>query len=115
MKTLKPFALDKATFTQKITLVDNDKIVKNDDLARVLNTCFSNIVSDLKVPDYNNCNPLAENIQEPVLKTIVKDGNHPSIGEVKEKYAKRIPTFLLGFLIKMNFRRGFKFRCIKSL
>ena len=40
----------------------------DDDTARVLNTFFSNIVRDLKIPDYNNCESLAENIQEPVLK-----------------------------------------------
>ena len=84
-KTLKTFLLDKATSTQKITLIDNDKIVKNDgDIAGVLNTFFS----DLKIPDYNNCHPLTENIQEPVLKAIVKYRNHLSIltiGEVCKK------------------------------
>ena len=45
-KTLKTFLLDKATSTQKITLIDNDKIAKNDgDIAGVLNTFFS----DLKI------------------------------------------------------------------
>ena len=47
-----------------ITLTDNDKIVKNyDDTARVLNSFFSNIICDLKIPDYNNCDQLEENIQ----------------------------------------------------
>ena len=69
-KTVKRFLSDKVTSTQKITLIENDKIVKNDnDTARVLNTFFSNIVRDLKIPDYNNCDPMAENIQEPVLKS----------------------------------------------
>ena len=69
-KTVKRFLSDKVTSTQKITPIENDKIVKNDnDTARVLNTFFSNIVRDLKIPDYNNCDPMAENIQEPVLKS----------------------------------------------
>ena len=69
-KTVKRFLSDKVTSTQKITPLENDKIVKNDnDTARVLNTFFSNIVRDLKIPDYNNCDPMAENIQEPVLKS----------------------------------------------
>ena len=67
----------------------NDRIVKNDnDTARVLNTSFSNIVNDLKIPDYNNCDSLAENVQEPVLKAIVKYRNHQgilTIGEVCKK------------------------------
>ena len=29
----------------------------------VLNTFFSNTVSNLKIPDYSNCDPLAEIIQ----------------------------------------------------
>ena len=44
-KTVKPFLSDKLTSTQKIILIDNDKIVKsNDDAARLLNTFFSNIL-----------------------------------------------------------------------
>ena len=38
-KTVKPFLLDTVTSTQKITLIDNDKLVKNeDDTTKVLNT-----------------------------------------------------------------------------
>ena len=59
------------------TLIDNDKIVESDDnTERVLNTFFWNIVSDLHYnynnTDYNNYDPMVENIQEPVLKAIVK-------------------------------------------
>ena len=54
-KTLKPFLLDKIIFTQKATVIDNDKIVKDDeDTVRVVNTFFSNIVTD-----YNDCGALA--------------------------------------------------------
>ena len=51
-------------------LIHNDKIEKSydDDTARILNTFFSNIVSDLKIFDNNNSDPLAEKIQEPILK-----------------------------------------------
>ena len=87
-KTIKPFLSDKVTSTQKI----NDKIVKNDnDAARVLNSFFSNIVRDLKIPDYNNCNPMAENIQESVLKAIVKYRNHPGILTTGEVFKKNSP------------------------
>ena len=93
MKTVKPFLSEKATFTQKIALIDNDKIVRSDnDTARVLNTFFSNVVSDLKIPEYSNCDALAENIQEPVLKAIVKYRNHPSI-LTTGKLCKRNPQF----------------------
>ena len=85
-KTVKPFLSDKITATQKIILTDSDKIVNNyDDTSRILNTFFSNIVSDLKTPDYNNWDPFAENIHDSILKAKIKDRNHPSmltIGEV---------------------------------
>ena len=75
--------------SQEVTLIDNEEIVKNDDeAARVLNTFLSNIVSSLKILDYSNCDPLVENIQEPVLTAIVKHENHLSIftlGEVPKK------------------------------
>ena len=65
-KTVKSFLSDRVTSTQKITLIDNDKTVKNDDdTERVLKTFFSKIVTDLKIPRYNNSDPLAEKIQEP--------------------------------------------------
>ena len=58
-KTVKPFLADKVTSTQKVTLVDNDNIVKNNDgTTRVLKTFFSNFVNDLQL-DYINYDPLA--------------------------------------------------------
>ena len=60
--TVKPFLSDKVTSIQNIALIDNDKIVKDDDdTAGVLNTFFSNIVSDLNITDYNNSDPLVGN------------------------------------------------------
>ena len=92
-KTIKPFLSNKVTSTQKIILIENYKIVKNENgTARVLDTFFSNILCDPKIPDYNNCNPMAENIQEPVLKAIVKYRNHPSILTIGE-VCKKNPQF----------------------
>ena len=38
--------------------------------AEVLNTFFSNNVSNLKIEGYSNCDPLANNIRDPVFKCI---------------------------------------------
>ena len=93
-KTVKPFSSVKVTSTQKITLKDNDKSVKNNDgTARVFNTFFSNI-GNIKILDYNNCDILTRNIQEPVLKAIVKYRNHPSIVTIGE-ICKKNPQFSL--------------------
>ena len=92
-ETVKSFLSDKVTSTQKVTLIENDKIVKNDnDAARVLNTFFSNIVRDLQILDCNNCDQLEGKIQDPVLKAKVKYRNHPSILTIGE-LCKNDPKF----------------------
>ena len=58
---------------------------------------FSNIVSDIRIPYYNNCDPLAGKIQEPVLKATLKYRNHPRI-------------FTIGEVCKKN--PQFSFRCV---
>ena len=51
-KTIKPFLSDKTTSTQKITLVGKEEIIMSDDnTAKVLNSFFSNTVSNLKSKD----------------------------------------------------------------
>ena len=53
--------------------------------AKVLNTFFPNIVSNLDIAEYSNCQPLANKSCDPVLKGVVKYSNHSSIfalGEV---------------------------------
>ena len=66
-------------------MIEEDEIIGNgSDEARVLNTFFSNIVSNLKIPKYAKCDPLSEFIVDPVLKSIVKYRNHPSILKIGE-------------------------------
>ena len=65
----------------------------NDNTAEVLNTLFSNIVSNLKIEGYSNCDPLANNIRDPVLKCVAKYRNHPIILAIGQVYHKnrRLP------------------------
>ena len=75
-----------------MTLVDKEEITVGDyNTAKVLNTFLSNIVSNLNIAEYSNCEPLANNISDPVLKCVVKYRNHPSIlalGEVCDKHSR---------------------------
>ena len=51
IKTVKPFFSDKVT-----SLIEEGEIIRNNsDTARVLNTFFSNIISNLKMPEYTKC------------------------------------------------------------
>ena len=52
--------------------------------AQILGTFFSNIVSNLKIAEYANCDPILDNINDPVIKFIVKYRNHPSIHNIGE-------------------------------
>ena len=57
-KTIKPFLSDKITSNLKVTLIEKAEMIMGDDnTAEVLNTFFSNIVSNLKMEGYSNCDP----------------------------------------------------------
>ena len=70
---------------EKVTLIEEDEIVESDiNTAQILNTFFSNIVSNLKIAEYANCDSISDNINDPVIKSIVKYRNHPSILKIGE-------------------------------
>ena len=58
-KTIKPFQSDKILSTERITLIDNGEVALTEqDTVIVLNTFFSNIVTNLSSPRFylkNNC------------------------------------------------------------
>ena len=84
-KTIKPFLSNKIVSRKKITLIQEDEIVESDiNTAQILNTSFSNIVSNLKITEYANCNPISDKINDPVIQSIVKYRNHPSILKIGE-------------------------------
>ena len=66
-------------------MIDNGEAVATEqDTANVLNTFFSNVVNNLKIPQYANYDPIANNISDPILKAIVRYRNHPSILTIRE-------------------------------
>ena len=96
-----------------MTLIDHEEIIRDDcNTAKVLNTFFSNIVSNLNIAEYSNCEPLANNISNPVLKYVVKYRSHPSIlaiGEVCNKHPRLPFSFskinreeMLGEILKLE-------------
>ena len=61
-------------------LIAKEEIIMGDyNTAKDLNTFFSKIVSNLNIAEYSNCEPLPNNISDPVLKCVVKYMNHLSI------------------------------------
>ena len=64
---------------------DNGEAVATEqDTANVLNTFFSSVVNNLKIPQYAECDPIANNISDPILKAIVRYRNHPSILTIRK-------------------------------
>ena len=86
-KVVKPLFSDKSISGDKINLTEKGKYVKTEmKTAEVFNSFFSNIVKNLKIPQYSNFHPIAQNIEDPTLKAVVKYKSHPSILTIQTKY-----------------------------
>ena len=75
----------KSKSDERITLTENDEIIKTEKgTAEVLNAFFPNIVQNLDIQQFNVGNPICENINDPLLKAIVRYRNHPSTVAIKK-------------------------------
>ena len=97
-KTVKHFLSDKIVSKEQTLFVENDEIISGDSkIAESLNSFFSSIVKNLKIPGYRPHNDsLFENVSEVILKVILKYRNHPSIltiGEVCKNKSNKQPLF----------------------
>ena len=71
--------------SEKITLVEGTKILKNDkETAKVLNNFFSTVIENLKFPQHKEQDPISTSISDAVTRAIVKYRTHPSIIAIKE-------------------------------
>ena len=78
-KAVKPLLSDKSINGDKIHLSENGELINSESkTVEVLNEFFSNIVKNLKIPEYENLNPNFEKGKDPVFKAIWKYKNHPS-------------------------------------
>ena len=85
-KTVKPFLSEKSINSDKIHLNENGELINSKTkTAEVLNEFFSNIVKNLKIPEYENLNYNFQKVKDPMLKAILKYKNHPSIFAIKKK------------------------------
>ena len=93
-KTVKPFLSDKSKTSDKIHFNENGELLNSEsETAEVLNNFFSNIVKDLKIPEYENLDRSFENVEDPVLRAILNYKNHPSITVIKEKAKNSVFSF----------------------
>ena len=87
-KTIKPFFSDKNKKSQKIILVENHQIIKDDKKnTDILNSYFVNITDNLNIPEFTTekvpCNTIDEDI-DPIDNIIYKYSKHPSILKIRE-------------------------------
>ena len=55
-------------FWKNLTEKENDSALTNcEEVAKELNNFFANAVKNLNIPNYENCDSLAENIDDPTL------------------------------------------------
>ena len=86
-KVVKPLFSDKSNSRNKINLTENGKYIKTKmKTPKVFYSFFSNVVKNLKIPQYSNSDPIAQNIEDPTLKAIEKYKNHSSIVTIEAKY-----------------------------
>ena len=95
-KTAKPFLPKKKSFSERINPTeeeDSSLLTNCEEIAKELNNLFANTVKSLTIPNYKNCDCLAENIDDPTLNVIVTWRNHLSILAVASKYKNRAHFF----------------------
>ena len=69
-KTVKPFFSKKIHFSERINLTEeeNDSLLTNcEKVANELNNFFANAVKSLNIPNYENCDSLAQTIDDATL------------------------------------------------
>ena len=84
-KIAQPMLSKKVKSNERITLIENNAIIKTEKVtAKDLNAFFSNIAQNLDIQQYNVDDPICENINDTLLKAIVRYRNHPSIVAIKK-------------------------------
>ena len=70
----------KINSNERTTLIENDEIIKSEKgTAEALNAFFPNILQNLDIQQYNVDDSICENMNEPVLRGLVRYRNHPNI------------------------------------
>ena len=89
--------MDKVKSRETITLVNNENIESTEnEVAKALNDFFSNIVKNLKIPQYRCEDDLHSNrlSSHPALQAILKYRNHPSINNIRNS-SQRFSSFFV--------------------
>ena len=93
-KTIKPHFTDKDVNHDSITLVQNEETISdNKEISETLSNFFSEVVTNLNLPHYDDPTVNIEFMDDPVARAVEKYKNHPSIRLIKENYRNTNNTF----------------------
>ena len=76
-KTVKPLFSDKLKTSEKIIEEDGKSFTQDIKVAEERNSFFSNVTKTLQIPEYGRKKPLAEEIANAILKSVLKYDKHP--------------------------------------
>ena len=96
-KTVKPMFSEKTMATDSITLIENNKIISEDqEVAEIFNSYFSNAVKSLNIENYEYFSfdeyflSKEKEHDDVILRAIEKYEYHPSIIRIKENTPKNV-------------------------
>ena len=83
-KIVRPMLSKKIKSNERINLIKNDEIIKTEKgTEKVLNAFFANIIQNLDIQQYNVDDPICKNINDTLLRAIVRYRSRPSIVTIK--------------------------------
>ena len=85
-KHVKPLFTKKNAGSNKITLVEDNSILENNDkIAETFNNFFTSAVSNLNIPPFVDPSVVIDDIEDLILRVIEQNKNHPSVVAINEK------------------------------
>ena len=106
-KTIKPYFTDKGINHDNINLVENKETVSdNKEISETLNNLFSEVVTNLNPPQYDDPAVNVEDIEDQVARAVKKYMNQPSIRLSKRIIETQIIPFALRTFQRKIFRKS---------
>ena len=86
--TVKLFLSNKVQSSERMKLCEEDDTLIKEEVAMERNDFFSNAVINLKIPKFENFDPLSENMDHRTVESIVKYIKHPSIIVIASEFTR---------------------------
>ena len=86
--------MDKLKFRRTIILVEDvNTDCNHKKIADIFNNYLANVVTPLKIPEFDTIVQLSENISQPTLKVIVKYRKHSSMAAINQAFPNKYFNF----------------------